>query len=138
MRYYAVIDTNVLVSALLRSTSVPGVMMQESLTGRVIPLLNEKIVEEYREVLNRPKFRFDREAVKIVIDGLIKRGVFVDANPIEELPVDPKDVVFYEVVMEARKEQDAYLVIGNIKHFPVKYFVVTPREMLEILEEGTL
>lgn len=138
MRYYAVIDTNVLVSALLRSTSVPGVMMQESLTGRVIPLLNEKIVEEYREVLNRPKFRFDREAVKIVIDGLIKRGVFVDANPIEELPVDPKDVVFYEVVMEARKEQDAYLVTGNIKHFPVKYFVVTPREMLEILEEGTL
>lgn len=138
MRYYAVIDTNVLVSALLRSTSVPGVMMQESLTGRVIPLLNEKIVEEYREVLSRPNFRFDREAVKIVIDGLIKRGVFVDANPIEELPVDPKDVVFYEVVMEARKEQDAYLVTGNIKHFPVKYFVVTPREMLEILEEGTL
>ena len=138
MRYYAVIDTNVLVSALLRSTSVPGVMMQESLTGRVIPLLNEKIVEEYREVLSRPKFRFDREAVKIVIDGLIKRGGFVDANPLEELPVDPKDVVFYEVVMEARKEQDAYLVTGNIKHFPVKYFVVTPREMLEILEEGTL
>ena len=71
-----VIDTNVLVSALLRSTSVPGVMMQESLTGRVIPLLNEKIVEEYREVLSRPKFRFDREAVKIVIDGLIKRGMY--------------------------------------------------------------
>ena len=80
MRYYAVIDTNVLVSALLRSTSVPGVMMQESLTGRVIPLLNEKIVEEYREVLSCPKFRFDREAVKIVIDGLIKRGMYGDVK----------------------------------------------------------
>lgn len=45
-----------------------------------------------------------------------------------------KDVVFYEVVMEGRKEyDDAYLVTGNIKHFPIKSFVVTPREMLDIM-----
>ena len=70
--------------------------------------------------------------------GLIKRGLFMDANPVEELPIDPKDVVFYQVVMEARKERDAYLVTGNLKHFPVKCFVVTPREMLEILEQEAL
>lgn len=52
--------------------------------------------------------------------------------------IDPKDVVFYQVVMEARKERDAYLVTGNLKHFPVKCFVVTPREMLEILEQEAL
>ncbi|MBQ9157285.1 MAG: hypothetical protein IJ137_10955 [Eubacterium sp.] len=51
----------------------------------------------------------------------------------ENLP-DPKDVVFYAVTMEARKADDAYLVTGNIKHFPLKPFVVTPREMLTILE----
>ncbi len=46
---------------------------------------------------------------------------------------DPKDAVFYEVVMEKRKSNDAYLVTGNIKHFPEKHFVVTPREMFDII-----
>lgn len=51
---------------------------------------------------------------------------------------DPKDTVFYEVVMERRKTDDAYLVTGNLKHFPVKPFVVTPRQMLDlILSEKT-
>ena len=47
----------------------------------------------------------------------------------EEYP-DPKDTVFYEVKMS---KEDAYLVTGNIKHFPNKPFVVTPKEMIEIL-----
>ena len=130
--------TNVLVSALLRSASVPGAVMQEALEGRMIPLLNDAILDEYREVLARRKFHFDPEAVEVFLGGLIKRGLFMDANPVEELPIDPKDVVFYQVVMEARKERDAYLVTGNLKHFPVKCFVVTPREMLEILEQEAL
>ncbi len=46
---------------------------------------------------------------------------------------DPKDRVFYEVVMEKRKTDEAYLVTGNIRHFPVKPFVVTPREMIDII-----
>lgn len=138
MRYYAVIDTNVLVSALLRSASVPGAVVQEVLEGRMIPLLNDAILDEYREVLARRKFHFDPEAVEVFLGGLVKRGLFMDANPVEELPIDPKDVVFYQVVMEARKERDAYLVTGNLKHFPVKCFVVTPREMLEILEQEAL
>ncbi len=46
---------------------------------------------------------------------------------------DPKDRVFYEVVMEGRKSEDAYLVTGNIRHFPEKPFVVTPRQMLDII-----
>ena len=49
-----------------------------------------------------------------------------------ELP-DSKDSVFYEVVMEERKEEDAYLVVGNIKHFPEKPFIITPRQMLDII-----
>ncbi len=57
----------------------------------------------------------------------------MDADHIDiELP-DPKDSVFYEVVMEERKEEDAYLVTGNIKHFPEKPFIVTPRQMLDII-----
>ena len=58
MTYYAVLDTNVLVSALLHWDSNPGSIIVESLTGSIIPLLNEEILSEYREVLKRPKFHF--------------------------------------------------------------------------------
>ena len=136
MRYYAVIDTNVLVSALLHGSSVPGIILREALTGRIIPLLNDGILEEYRDVLTRRKFRFDRSAVEVLISGIIKRGVFVDAEPVEETVIDPDDAIFYEVVMERRSEGEAYLITGNIKHLPVKHFIVTPREMLEILENA--
>ena len=54
--------------------------------------------------------------------------------PIEEIFPDPKDIIFYAVTMAAKKNYDPYLVTGNIKHFPVKSFVVTPREMLTILD----
>ncbi len=135
MKYFAVLDTNVVVSALLRWNSLPGSIAAESLIGRIIPLLNEEIVNEYREVLHRPKFHFAVDTVDTFIDGIIKRGIFIDAEPVDEILPDPKDVVFYEVVMEARKSEDAYLITGNIKHFPVKSYVVTPREMLEIMNE---
>ena len=134
MRYYAVIDTNVLVSAMLNPHSVPGAIAAEMLAGRIIPLLNDEIIEEYAQVLARPKFRFDRSAVGILMDAIIKRGIPVDAGPVDELLPDPKDIVFYRVVMERRKTGDAYLGTGNTKHLPVKPFVVTPREMLEILD----
>lgn len=136
MKYYAVIDTNVLVSAMLRWDSVPGCVLEQSLLGDIVPLLNEKILKEYIDVLGRPKFRFPSEKVSEVIDGLIRRGVFLDANTLDvELP-DPKDAVFYEIVMEKRKSDEAFLVTGNIKHFPSEPYIVTPREMLTILGLG--
>lgn len=68
--------------------------------------------------------------------GIRTRGVFLAPEKVEEDMPDPKDVVFYAVTMAARKDRDAYLVTGNIKHFPVKPYVVTPREVLTILENG--
>jgi len=118
---------------MLKWEFVPGSVLVEALTGKITPLLNEEIVLEYRAVLSRPKFHFPPEAVGIFLEGLIKRGLFIDADSIEENLPDPKDVVFYEVVMEMRKSEDAYLVTGNLKHFPSKTFIVTPREMLDIL-----
>jgi putative PIN family toxin of toxin-antitoxin system len=136
MHYYAVIDTNVLVSAMLKYQSVPWHIANEALLGDLIPLLCDEIVAEYREVLARPKFKFDQRAVEDFIDGIIERGIFVDAVSVEEIIPDPKDIIFYEVIIEGRKENsDAYLVTGNIKHFPIKPFVVTPKEMLDIMHK---
>lgn len=133
MKYYAVIDTNVLVSALLKWDSIPGNVVELVYNGTIVPLLNTHIVSEYREVLARPKFHLTQNIIDDVVDEIEQLGIHVDAEELNvELP-DPKDRIFYEVVMEVRKSEDAYLVTGNIKHFPQKTFVVTPRQMLDII-----
>lgn len=138
MRYYAVIDTNVIVSAMLKWNSVPGNILELAIEGPITPVLNEKILEEYREVLLRPKFHFTDKIVSEVIEAIKRRAIFADEERIDiELP-DPKDRVFYEVVMEQRKSSDAYLVTGNIKHFPVEPYVVTPKEMMDIILSDTV
>ena len=137
MKYYAVIDTNVLVSAMLKWNSIPGNVMELTFDGPIGPILNEQIVKEYREVLVRPKFHFTEEIVRDVLEDIQGKGIYVDAEHLDiELP-DPKDQVFYEVVMEKRKTEDAYLVTGNIRHFPKKAFIVTPREMIDIILSGS-
>ena len=136
MKLYAVIDTNVLVSALLRWDSVPGAVLEQALVGSIVPLLSDEIMAEYEEVLRRKKFPFKEEDIQTVTDGIRMRGVFLDPEKLEENLPDPKDVIFYAVTMEGRKDSDVYLVTGNIKHFPLKPYVVTPREMLTILENG--
>ncbi len=136
MKYYAVVDTNVLISAMLKNSSIPGQVIAEALNGDIIPVLNNEIIAEYEDVLNRPKFRFDKQAVKVLLDELKRRAVYSDYGLIDDEIPDVKDVVFYAVLMEKRKEEDAYLVTGNIKHFPMRTYIVTPREMLDIIEEG--
>ena len=135
MKYFTVIDTNVLVSAMLKWQSVPGSVMEFALEGFIIPVLNKEIVAEYRAVLARPKFGLDDKIIIDIIDSLENVGFYVDAETIDiELP-DSKDRVFYEVVMEERNEEEVYFVTGNIKHFPDKPFIVTPRQMLDIILE---
>jgi len=133
LKYYAVIDTNVLVSALLKWDSVPGNVLQFTITGVVTPVLNEDILREYREVLLRKKFHFPESVVDVILDNLAAQAVFINEEKLDVNLPDPKDVVFYEVVMEERKNQDAFLVTGNLKHFPVERFIVTPRQFLDIL-----
>ena len=133
MNYYVVIDTNVLVSAMLKWESVPGNVVSLAFDGPIIPVLNQQILKEYREVLLRPKFQFPTDVVDTVIDELMRRGIVVDAEHMDiDLP-DPKDRVFYEVVMEVRKDDDAMLVTGNLRHFPEQPFVVTPRQLLNLI-----
>lgn len=135
MKYYAVIDTNVLISALLKWDSVPGNVLELVFSGTIVPLLNKHIVNEYREVLHRPKFHLTQDIIENVVDEIKHLGLYIDADELDvELP-DPKDRIFYEIVMEKRKSENAYLVTGNIKHFPSKPFVVTPRQLIDMILE---
>lgn len=134
---YAVIDTNVLVSALLShhpDAATVQVVGAISLKG-ICPLYNEEIMAEYEEVLGRTKFRFPPSSITAILNKVKKMGIATNGIPSSEHFPDPKDIVFYEVALS---KEDAYLVTGNKKHFPDKLIVVTPAEMVEILKEHGL
>ncbi len=137
MTCYAVIDTNVLVSALLSShdDAATVLVVGKLLSGEVIPLFSDEILKEYNEVLRRTKFHFSEEKVSMLIQTIEKFGVRVEPSPTGELLPDIKDLPFYEVVAE-KQEDDAHLVTGNIKHFPAKPFIVTAKEFLNIISKA--
>ena len=135
MIYYAVIDTNVLVSALLSSDDDAATVqiINKIYDGSIIPVFSNEILAEYNEVLRRKKFHFSEELVRTLLDSFISLGELISPSPSGEILPDMKDLPFYEVVLE-KKDDDAYLITGNTRHFPAMPFVVTAREFLSILD----
>lgn len=136
-RKYVVIDTNVLVSALItRNENSPTVQILRFLAnGNIVPVYSEDIVKEYNEVLRRAKFKLSESLIINLLKDIMDNGlkITVLAEVTETMP-DPKDIVFYAVTLSAQ-DKDAFLVTGNGKHFPEKPFVVTPSELVEILKQ---
>ena len=132
---YAVIDTNVFILALITKNSEASTVkvLEAVLIGDIVPLYHEDIIAEYDEVLHRAKFKIDDATIQLLLNAVTKYGVEVFPQPTGEILVDMDDLVFYEVAMEKR-DDDAYLVTGNQKHYPIKDFIVTPTEMIEILK----
>lgn len=132
---YAVIDTNVLVSALLSSHADTATvqLVGRLIAGQVVPVYSAEIMKEYQEVLSRKKFNFEPNMIKYILLAIEKYGVFVEPSATGVFLQDMKDLPFYEVVMEKRND-DAYLVTGNLKHFPTEPFIVTARQMIDILD----
>jgi putative PIN family toxin of toxin-antitoxin system len=130
---YAVIDTNVFVAALLsrHSNSATVLVVDTLMNHGICPLYNQEIINEYHDVLHREKFHFPSESIDAIISTVQKHGISSERIASSEYFPDPKDVVFYEVALS---KDDAYLVTGNKKHFPKKPIVVTPTEMIKILE----
>ena len=83
----------------------------------------------------RNKFDFNVDDVLKVLDRIKENGIVLNREQTLEDFVDEDDIVFYEIVMSAKNTMDAYLITGNIKHYPVRKYIVTPREMIEIIEE---
>lgn len=133
---YAVIDTNVFLSALIskKEDSATVKVFEAVLQGRITPLYHQEILQEYDEVLHRKKFNLKEDSIRNLMDTIIKSGIQVFPQQTGEIFIDMDDLIFYEVALEKRDE-DAYLVTGNQKHYPIKDFIVTPVEMMEILEK---
>ncbi|MFA9478916.1 putative toxin-antitoxin system toxin component, PIN family [Phycisphaerales bacterium AB-hyl4] len=112
------LDTNVLVAALLSPNGPSAQVLQLLLAERVRLCYDARMLAEYREVLARPRFGFDPEAVAEVLTFLEQTGELVAAVPLGAVLPDPDDAMFLEVAVAGRVD---YLVTGNIKHFPVRH-----------------
>ena len=130
---YAVIDTNVIVAALL--THNPMVATAKVLDflseGRIAPVYNEEIMNEYQDVLHRKKFHFKEDKIQMVLNYIRHYGIHSDRIPYAGNMPDEKDRPFYEVSLSM---DDSFLVTGNLKHFPATPKVISPADMVAIIE----
>lgn len=135
MKVYAVFDTNVLVSAMIsHNANASTVKVVEAMAlEKIVPLYNEEIVNEYDDVLHREKFNLLDEDVANMIGLILKNGLNVSRTESGLEFTDATDAVFYEVALS---KEDAFVVTGNTKHFPKTPIVVSPAEMLQILERN--
>ena len=118
----AVLDTNVLVSALWTPNGKAAYIVNQAISGRLKLCHDYRILAEYREVLSRPKFKFYDWQINFLLERLEKDGISVIPNALPHVPfTDESDRVFYEVA----KFCNAPLVTGNLKHYPQDDCIIT-------------
>ncbi len=126
-----VIDTNIVVSALLREGGLPHAVFNLAVGGAVQLCLSEPIVAEYEEVLRRPRLKIDSSRVDVALAQIRKAGVLVQPSRIVAAASDPDDDIFLECAAEAKAQ---YLVTGNLGDFPAGEWegvqIVTARQFL--------
>ena len=118
----AVLDTNVIVSALWTPNGKAAYILNQVVTGKVRLCHDYRIFTEYRDVLSRPKFKFSTWQVEFVLNAFDKYGISVIPTPLPDVAfVDESDRAFFEVA----KFCNAPLVTGNLKHYPQDDCVTT-------------
>lgn len=128
-----IIDTNILVSALLsKREDSPTVQILELLfNGVILPLVSDTILEEYREVLKRKKFGFSSSLVDSLVDEIRKDALEIFSTVYTEVKLpDEKDRPFFEIL---HNDEDAVLITGNLKHFPHDNRIMSAREFIEYM-----
>ena len=129
---YAVIDTNVLVSALIthNSLSATAKVVRLLLDGEFMPLYESSIIEEYQEVLHRAKFKLVPGVADALITFIKEHGIEASRTAFLESMPDEDDRVFYEVSLSV---EDSFLVTGNLKHYPQTPKVISPADFLSVM-----
>ena len=127
-----VLDTNVLVSGLLSPFGPQGEIVRMVSSGELTLCLDARVLSEYADVLHRPRFGFDQDAVAALLDFVEDRGQVVAPSPLPEALPEAGDEPFVEVALAGGAE---YLVTGNRAHFPGSLcrgvVVVSPAEFVE-------
>jgi len=125
-----VVDTNVIVSALMNVNGTPAKILSLILGGKLKILYDNRIIFEYIDVLSRKEFGFHNEIINDMIDYLKHNGEFINPEYIKTKFSDETDKKFYEVYKSGKAE---YLITGNIKHFPKENTVILPKNFIQII-----
>lgn len=133
---YAVIDTNVIVESLKtrHHDSATSRVMEAVYSGGVTPLVNDKILTEYREVLSRPRLKLDSSKCEYIIALISDLAERLYPARYEYPMPDEDDRIFYEIALAGQDIDETRLVTGNLKHFPRSTIVVTPSEFCALLD----
>jgi putative PIN family toxin of toxin-antitoxin system len=110
-----VLDTNVLVSGLLTPFGSSGKIVRMVFSGELLLYIDARILSEYREVLHRPKFNFNKDHIGILLDFIKQYGQFISSSPLTNRLPDHDDEPFLEVAIAGRVRS---LVTGNTAHYP--------------------
>lgn len=129
---YVVIDTNVLVSALITKNpeAATAKVVRLLLEQEFVPLYDADIIAEYEDVLHRSKFPILKETADALISFIIENGIESSRVDFEESMPDEDDRVFYEVSLS---QDDSFLVTGNLKHYPTSPRVITPADFVNLI-----
>lgn len=128
-----VLDTNVLVSAMLTGGGAPDFALQLVLQGAVTLLVDSRILAEYDDVTARARFKLDEMERRILLDVLANIAEPIVASPLRVALPDPDDRVFVEVAIAGGADA---IVTGNTRHFIPKRGelavpVLTPRQLVD-------
>jgi putative PIN family toxin of toxin-antitoxin system len=124
----AVLDTNVLVSAMLSPSGNPAKVFKMFLTRTLALVFSADILAEYEDVLYRPRLRIPADDARMVLASIRRFGEKLEPVSSTDAMIDEDDRVFFD----AAKSADAYLITGNTKHYPQEPFILTPTEFLEL------
>ena len=124
-----VLDTNVVVSGLLSPNGPPALILNLVVNSKIQLLYDNRILQEYIEVLHREKFGFDTPSVDALIRFFLSEGEFIAAEPTAIDFKDEDDRVFYEVMTFGKAD---FLITGNQAHFPMHTQIVTPSDFLKV------
>ncbi len=129
----AVLDTNAVVSAILRPASKPGLVLDMALAGEIELVASEHLLAEYSAVLQRPRLAFDSDLCTALVAALRARADVVAASAQRKFTSpDPKD----QPVLDLAVAGDAILVSGNARHFPAYPKLVSPAGFLQLCRKG--
>ena len=78
----AVIDTNILVSALWKPSGNTSRILWSIRYRKTEPCYDSRMMEEYTEVLSRPKFNFRAKRIKFTLDLFLRYGICVEPDPL--------------------------------------------------------
>lgn len=128
-----VLDTNIIVSALLRPESVPAEVLLLALSLELQLCISNKVFAEYEEVIQRPHLKRPRNVTEQTLSAIQKAAHWVRPMARVDVCSDEDDNIFLECAEAAHAD---YLVTGNLRHFPSQWKrtrVISPRELIEIL-----